>query len=150
MEKIQNISDISKETLAYLAFFDNDMIEKIPGYVIAKLCEEAADSKLDFYINPNKNFEEQEISEKSKDLISLIYYEYIANESEKKEILHKWNLNEKEYQNLQKEKYNYNNLFSNENNTCVELVKVKEKTIFQKINKIIKKIFGPRRKVGKD
>lgn len=142
MEKVQNISDISKETLTYLAFFDNEMIKKIPGYIISKLCEEAANSKLDFYIEPNKKFEEQKISEKSKDLISLIYYEYIANDSEKKEILSKWDINEKEYLNLQKEKYNYNNLFSHEGNTCTELTEIKEETVLQRIKNLIKKIFG--------
>lgn len=139
MDKNQNISDISKETLTYLAFFDNEMISKIPSYVIRKLCQEAAESKLNFYINPNKKFEEQNISEKSKDLISLIYYEYIANEEEKKEILHKWNSNEDKYQNMQREKYNYNNLFKN--NVCVELVETKKETIFQKIKKLIKNFF---------
>lgn len=139
MDKNQNISDISKETLTYLAFFDNEMISKIPSYVIRKLCQEAAESKLNFYINPNKKFKEQNISEKSKDLISLIYYEYIANEEEKKEILHKWNSNEDKYQNMQREKYNYNNLFKN--NVCVELVGTKKKTIFQKIKKLIKNFF---------
>ena len=59
MENVQNISDISKETLTFLAFFDNKMIEKIPAHIITKLCEEAADSKLDFYIDVNKSFEEQ-------------------------------------------------------------------------------------------
>lgn len=141
MEKVQNISDISKETLTYLAFFDNEMIEKIPGYVISKLTKEAADSKLDFYINTNKKFEEQEISEKSKDLISLIYYEYIANEDEKKEILNKWNINEEEYQKLQKEKYNYENLFTHkEENNSVELVKIKKETLLEKIKKLFKKL----------
>lgn len=141
MDKVQNISDISKETLTYLAFFDNEMIEKIPGYVISKLCKEAADSKLNFYINPNKKFEEQELSEKSKDLISLIYYEYIANKDEKKEILNKWNLNEEEYQNLQNEKYTYENLFTNKKeNNCVEITKTKKETLFEKIKKIFKKI----------
>lgn len=141
MEKVQNISDISKETLTYLAFFDNEMIEKIPGYVISKLCKEAADSKLDFYINPNKKFEEQEISEKSKDLISLIYYEYIANEDEKKEILNKWNINEEEHQKLQKEKYNYENLFvQKEENNSVEMINSKKETLLEKIKKIFKKL----------
>lgn len=141
MESVQNISDISKETLTFLAFFDNKMIEKIPGHIITKLCEEAADSKLDFYIDVNKSFEEQKISEKSKDLISLIYYDYIAEEDEKKEILKQWNLNEKNYQNAQKEKYNYYNIFANkENTTCVELIEVKRETIFQKIKNLLKKI----------
>lgn len=141
METIQDISDISKETLTFLAFFDNKMIEKIPVHTIKKLCEEAADSKLDFYIDVNKSFKEQEISEKSKDLLSLIYYDYIAEEDEKKEILKQWNLNETNYQNALNEKYNYDNIFANrKNSTCVELIEVKRETIFQKIKNLLKKI----------
>lgn len=141
MENIQNISDISKETLTFLAFFDNKLIEKIPTHIISKLCEEAADSKLDFYIDTTKSFHEQNISEKSKDLISLIYYDYIAEEDEKKEILNQWNLNETNYQKLQKEKYKYDDLFSNKKNSnCVELVSVKKENIFQKIINFFKKM----------
>ena len=143
MENIQNISDISKETLTFLAFFDNKMIEKIPAKIIKKLCEAAADSKLDFYIDPNKNLNEQKISEKSKDLISLIYYEYIAQEDEKKEILKQWNLNEEEYIQEQKEKYRYDKIFKNKEMTdCIQLIEVKEETIFQKIKKMLMKILN--------
>lgn len=142
MENIQNISDISKETLTFLSFFDKKMIENIPTKLISKLCEEAADSNMNFYIDVNKSFEEQKISEKSKDLISLIYYDYIAEKDEKKEILKQWNLNEKNYQNAQKEKYNYDRLFTKkkQNTDCVELVEVKKDTIFQKIKNLLKKI----------
>lgn len=139
---MENISDISKEALTFLAFFDNKMLEKIPTHVITKLCEEAADSKMNFYIDINKKFEEQQISEKGKDLISLIYYSYIAEENEKKEILEKWNLNEKNYQNIQKQRYNYDNLFKKrkESNNSIELIEVKKETIFQKIKNLLKKI----------
>lgn len=142
MENIQNISDISKETLTFLAFFDKKMIENIPTQLISKLCEEAADSKMNFYIDVNKSFEEQKIYERSKDLISLIYYDYIAEKDEKKEILKRWDLNERNYQNTQKEKYNYDSLFikKKQNTTCVELVEVKKDTIFQKIKNLLKKI----------
>lgn len=143
MENIQSISDISKETLTFLAFFDNKMIEKIPAHVISKLCNEAADSNLDFYIDVNKNFTEQKISEESKDLISHIYYDYIAEEDEKQEILKQWNLNEKNYQDAQKNKYNYDNLFANNKNiTCVNLVEVKKETIIQKIKNFLQKIIA--------
>lgn len=139
---MENISDISKEVLTFLAFFDNKMLEKIPTHVITKLCEEAADSKMNFYIDINKKFEEQQISEKGKDLISLIYYSYIAEENEKKEILDQWNLNEKNYQNIQNQRYNYDNLFKKrkESNNSIELIEVKKKTIFQKIKNLLKKI----------
>ena len=142
MEYVRDISDISKETLTFLAFFDNKIIEKIPSRVITKLCEEAADSNADFYIDTNKSFAEQQISEEAKDLISLIYYDYIAEKDEKEEILKQWNLNEKKYQEKQNEKYEYENLFHREKTTteCTQLVEVKKETLFEKIKKILKQI----------
>lgn len=146
MENVQNISDISKETLTFLSYFNNKLIEKIPSYIIVKLCEEAADSKLDFYVDINKSFEEQSISEKSKDLISLIYYEYIADEVEKKEILEQWNLNEINSQKEQSEKYNIDKIFPKKQkkilieNTNLP-IEVKEETFVNKIVKFIKALF---------
>lgn len=142
MERVQNISDVSKETLTFLAFFSNEMIDKIPAHIITKLCEQAADSNLDFYIDAKKTFEEQNISEKSKDLISLIYYDYIAEVNEKEEILKQWELNEQSYQNIQEEKYSYDNLFKRPEKTSsrVELTEVKEETILQKIKNLFKKL----------
>ena len=143
MENVQNICDISKETLTFLAFLDNKMIERIPSKIITKLCEEAADSELDFYIDPSKSFEEQNISEKSKDLISLIYYDYIAENEEKKEILKQWKLNEKNYREAQEEKYSYDNIFrNNETTDCVQLIELKKDTIFQRIKKLLKKLLN--------
>lgn len=74
-------------------------------------------------------------------IIAHIYYDYIAKENEKQEILKQWELNEKEYLITQKEKYNYDNIFANTNNsTSVELIKVKKETIFQKILKLLRKV----------
>lgn len=141
---MENMSDISKETLTFLAFFDSKMIERIPDYVVAKLCNEAADSNMNFYVDVSKSFEEQEISEKSKDLIAHIYYDYIAEEDEKQEILKQWNLNEREYQKALKEKYAYDNIFikKKEDTNCVDLIVVEKKTIFQKIKEFLSKYWS--------
>ena len=141
MENIQKISDISKEALTFLAFFDNDVIKKIPSCVIEKLSRQAADSKSNFYVDANKNFSEQKISEKTKDLIALIYYNYIADENEKKEILEQWNLNEKTYIKIQNEKYSYENLFKNKESNVTSLVEIKKDNFFKKIMTKIKNIF---------
>lgn len=143
MTNVQSISDISKETLIFLGFFEKSMIEKIPFYVITKLCEEAADSKLEFYIDLDKSFEEQQISEKSKDLIALIYYEYIASKEEKKKLLTQWNYNEKEYEEMKKEKYSFEDIFKHpkEMPISTDLVVVKKENIFTKIAKLIKNLF---------
>lgn len=149
MENIQTINDISKETLTFLAFFDDEMIKKIPSNVIVKLCEEASDSIVDFFVDPNKNFEKQKISEKSKDLISLIYYLYIADKVEKKEIKNNWELNDENFERFQKEKYSPDNLFKNSlktNNQYTEqcqknsMIEYKE-SLFRKILIKIKNIF---------
>lgn len=147
MEKIQNISDIAKETITFLAFWDEEMIKKIPDKVISKLCEEAAESNLDFYVETTKSFEEQEISEKSKDLMSLIYYSYVAGQDEKSKILHQWNQNEKIFQNEQNNKYNPEELFRKrpnlEQNSAKETMMIEHKkdSIFQKIKTLLRRIF---------
>ena len=142
MENIETIEDISKETHTFLCFLDSKMIEKIAVTDKKKLCEEAAESKQDFYIDVNENFANQKISEKSKDLIALIYYEYIADEDEKKELLNQWNINEKNYREIKKIKYNYDNIFENrKKTTSVELVETKQETLLEKIKTILRKVF---------
>ena len=113
MEKIQEIHDVCKEVLTILGYFNNDIMGKIPSRILKKLSELAADSKLNCYIDKEKDLLEQNISEKSKDLIALLYYSYIANEKEKYEFSKIWNENEKEYQKALNKKYNLNNIFKN-------------------------------------
>lgn len=148
MEKIQYNNDLFKEALTVLAYLDNNIIEKIPTHVFEKLKELAADSKKDFYIDTEKGLAEQNISEECKDLISLIYYDFAADEDEKKEILKSWNENEKKYS----EKYDLNKIFQNETkgtqtiepsttvpNTSVS--EYKKETLFDKIKNFFKNIF---------
>ena len=48
----------------------------------------------------------QNITEEAKDLIALLYYEYILNENEKNELLKVWKKNKGNYQNELNKKYN--------------------------------------------
>lgn len=95
MKKIQEIGDICKEVLTVLSFCNQELIEKIPTKVFQKLNNFAAESQCNYYVDPQKKLNEQNISEQSKDLISLLYYSYIANKNEKVELLEIWNENEK-------------------------------------------------------
>ena len=148
MEKIQENKDICKEVLSILAFCDEELIKKIPTQVMRKLVEIAADSEESYYIEKNKKLCEQYITEESKDLISLIFYSYIADENEKKELLDAWNKNEDVYQEKLREKYNPDNIFEKRRTTYNEqaitnelaVVEYKETLINKIINKI-KKLF---------
>lgn len=148
---IQEKNDVYKEVLTVLAYFNDDFIEKIPDKVLKKLNELAADSKTDFYIDTEKNLYEQNISEESKDLISLIYYNFVADKNEKKELLKIWSENENKYQEKLRKIYNSDNIFQNkrkkfskdENSSLssnTAMVEYKKENIFDKIKNFIKKI----------
>ena len=88
-------NDIYKEVFMVLSNFNDDVIKKIPNSVFDKIIKLSADSKIEVNIDVNKTIEEQNISEESKNMLSLIYYKYIANKNEKKELIKLWEFNDK-------------------------------------------------------
>lgn len=147
METFKQNNDVFKETLIILAYFNNNLLEKIPNKVLKKLNELAAESKAEFYIDREKNLNEQNISEETKDLISLIYYNYIAEQNEKDEILKLWQDNEKRHQEILKQKYNTDELFKGRQKKIdtqdmpspeKALVEYKKDNIFKRIVEYIK------------
>ena len=88
-------NDIYKEVFMVLSNFNDDVIKKIPNSVFNKIIDLAADSEIKVNIDATKPLEEQNISEESKNILSLIYYKYIANNDEKKELIKLWDSNDK-------------------------------------------------------
>ncbi len=148
MIDVINIVDfniISKEVLTILSYCDDSIIRKIPNNFFKELVEHAADSEANCFIDPNKTLDEQNISEGAKDLLALIYYSYIADESVKNEIKYSWDKNEKEYQEELKKIYNTDNLFNKKtgiNNENVQLIKYEKENLITKIINKIKSIFS--------
>lgn len=87
--------DVYKEALTFIAYFNKELLEKLPQDMFEKLTNLAAKSDAEFYVDVTKTLAEQKISEECKDLISLIYYNCVADEEEKSEILRIWNINDK-------------------------------------------------------
>lgn len=112
MEQIK-INDVAKETVMVLKYFEEKFTSKIPSKFILLLNRLAQESNIDVYIDKGKKLNEQNISEECKDLISLMYYSYIADETEKEEIGKIWRQNEELYQNKLKEKFYYDNMLKN-------------------------------------
>ena len=141
---MKEINDVAKETLDVLEHFNNEFVSKIPRNVIKQLEELATDSDEKAIIDKSKKLNEQAISEECKSLISMIYYNYFANEEEKKEILNIWNENERLYQEELNKKYKIDNLFKNHkqrDDLQKKLLAIKEnKNLFQKIWSFIGKI----------
>ena len=139
------MNDIANEVVSVLNYMEQDLVKKIPIKFLDFLKNLAKDSNKKINININKSLLEQNISEESKDLIGLIYYNYLVDENEKKQILKIWSNNERKYQKNLENKYNLDNIFKinleNENNSELPVVIKKEKLI-DKIIKFIKNIFA--------
>ena len=139
------MNDIANEVVSVLNYMEQDLVKKIPIKFLDFLKNLAKDSNKKINIDLNKSLLEQNISEESKDLIGLIYYNYLIDENEKRQILKIWSNNEREYQKNLENKYNLDNIFKinleNENNSELPVVIKKEKLI-DKIIKFIKNIFA--------
>lgn len=144
----QEISNVAKETVEILNYFDTDFVSKISPNFINSLKELAQNSNIIVKIDKNKKLNEQNISEESKDLISLIYYNYIATKEKKKEILKIWNKNEELYQKNINEKYSIDNIFKKSNIKDFEqedsksLAIIQNQSYIQKIINFLKRIFN--------
>lgn len=142
---IQEKNNVYGEVFAILSFLNEDLIDKIPDNVLKKIGNLSIDSNTNFYINKEKNLNAQDISEESKDLISLIYYTYIANENEKSELLKLWNENENKHQEKLRKEYNIDNLFQHRpkevpTSSDTSMVEYKKETLFLKIKNFIKRM----------
>ena len=125
------MNDIAKEVVSILDYVDYELIKKIPIKFLDYLKNTAKDSNKEVDIDLNKSLLEQNISEESKDLIALIYYNYLVSEEEKRKVLKTWENNEKIYQgNLE-----------NEYDKELPLV-IKKERLLDKIINFLKKIFG--------
>lgn len=142
MTDSQEINDIAKETIYVLKNFNPTFTSKISKRILKDLEELAKTSKKEVKIDKTKSLKDQNILPETKDMIALLYYNYIALPEEKKEIIQKWNENEARYQERLRRKYNLDNVFKKENtkeNNSTSMIEYK-KNIFQRIFEKIKEI----------
>lgn len=93
MIRQMEMKDIAKETIEVLKCFDSKSVSKIPYNFLKTLVILAQESTLNVYIDRRLNLHGQDISEGCKDLLSLIYYNYMADDEDKRDILKAWQEN---------------------------------------------------------
>lgn len=110
MKNIQEMSKTAVEVLTVLEYVDYELREEIPISIYNYLKELAYKSNYNFEFDENKSLREQNISEQSKDFLSLIYYSYIAENSEKQQLEDIWKENEDIYRNTIDKNLNFKNI----------------------------------------
>lgn len=141
-------SEAIVEILDILQYSDDYIVERIPK----KLIEFWKKNKSTIYkpnLDHSKPINEMNLKDKTKSLITMIYLNYLCNETQKKNIQLILKNNEEKYQKELREKYNPDNIFDhNQKERFVEEKKVitdeiavdkyKESILKKIINKILK------------
>lgn len=139
-------SEAMVEVLDILDNSEEGLYEKIPKTVI-EFWKKNKSSTYKPNLDHSKTLNEMDLKEKTKDIITMIYLNYLCNDVERKNTVKVIEKNEQIYQEELMEKYNPNDIFKKRNQEKVEenvkdLVVVKEKKfIFTKILNFIKKFF---------
>lgn len=136
---MENVSSQSlKEVYEVLMNSSREVNTKIP-YKFRKYLFEHMDREYKVEVDLSKRIEEQNISQEAKDILALIYRDYLVSKTEREELIQREIRNHKE-----KEKYNPDNLFKKKNENIKgeqSLVVIqKEKNIFRRIFNYLRKL----------
>lgn len=139
-EAIVEILDILKNS------DDTIIYKRIPN----KLVEFWQRNKSTTYkpnLDHSKPLNDMELKEKTRDLITMIYLNYLCDDNEKEVVINTLKNNEKNYQLELREKYNTDNIFKNRKKEIVvkeetqALVKYNRITFLQKVLYKIRNLF---------
>lgn len=141
---------VLSETYIILNRLNKELYLKLPKDLINFIKYNRA-SEFNYKYDSRKKLIDQDIKQETKALISGIYLNYCASESEKQDLLTICKENEIKHLNEISQKYNLDNLFKNKNTITVIndeiqqesafMVEYKEKNFLQKIFDKIKHLF---------
>lgn len=138
----KEFAEASVELNEILKYLPIEMTNKIPIKVKKHFRKNAMlANNYKSKINSNDPLNEQNLNEKTKDLITILYRNYWCSEEERKELDIKLLENDNQYEVELKERYNYNDIFNKNDDIIKEvtenkLIPVKESIFIKFLNKI--------------
>lgn len=129
----KEFAEASAEINEILKYLPKEEVEKIPSK-LREFFKEVASKDYVTNINPDLPLDKQQIKEKTKDIIALIYRNYWCSEEERKELDQKLIENDRKFEEELREKYNPDNIFKNNvTTTKKEEPEIKEEKIEQSL-----------------
>ena len=129
----KEFAEASAEINEIFKYLPKEEVEKIPSK-LREFFKEVSSKDYVTNINPNMPLDKQQIKEKTKDIIALIYRNYWCSEEERKELDQKLIENDRKFEEELREKYNPDNIFKNNvTTTKKEEPEVKEEKIEQSL-----------------
>lgn len=145
IEKYSVYPKAFKEISELIKFFPRSEYRRIPKSFI-NFIEEHMDNNYDYIVEHIDDFQNQEMLDETKIILSIIYRDFIASDEVKKQIYETENFELLQEEKRIREKYNLDNLFKNRDNKVepveksVAMVEYKE-SIFTKIKNWFKRTF---------
>lgn len=140
----ENIIKTYSEIYCLLKYFPEEYINKIPKKLL-DLIQNTIDAKYFIEVDTDKNLEEQNISQDTKNMLVVLKYNYWSSEPEKRQMSEQLNENERIFQAEQREKYNPDKVFkkikerkakSKDSVSELSIIEYKESLISKIVNKI--------------
>ena len=134
------------EVLEILSHFSAEEYSKIPQEKI-NFYKSNMEKNYEYSIDPDIDLSKQYISKEANAILISIFRDYFANDSQRQTLNNLLNQNQKEYENIIKEKYNPNNIFVNNNRNVTEnrkrlaLVEINDMKWYTKVWRFIKEFF---------
>ena len=137
-----NYENALYEVSEILSYINEESKKRIPKNLIEYITRNKS-KNYNFEIDTNVPIGEQKLLPETEAFITIIYRDYICEESKKNEINKIINKNDLEYEEKLKKKYNQENLFKNkyniENNKNLPIV-IKKESLWYRIINYIKKL----------
>lgn len=137
------------EVLEILKYLSEEEYSKIPQEKI-EFYKNNMDKNYNYNINPNIDLSKQYISKEANAILITLFRDYFATESQKKTLNNLLNQNQNKLENIRREKYNSNNIFSKnyrnidiedkENKQELALIEINDMKWYKKIWKFIKEL----------
>ena len=121
------------EVLEILSFTHISLVEKVPNKLIS-IFKNNALSTYEYHLDRTIPLENQELSEETATLLTIISLNYWCTPEEKKELQQILIENEKEEKLELEEKYNINNIFNNQKTEIQKIESSEEKTTTKTFN----------------
>ena len=133
------------EVLEVLRYVPKEDVDKIPKEKI-EFYKNNMDNNYNFKIDTSKSFEEQELSEKAKIVLAIIFRDYWATQEQREKILKKEKYDLEQLELEKRRKYNPDNIFKTKNTIETndeekELVVYKKEKWYESFIKFMKNIF---------
>ena len=137
------------EVLEILKYFSKEEYSKIPQEKI-DFYKNNMDKNYNYNINPNIDLSKQYISKEANAILISLFRDYFATENQKKTLNSLLHQNQEKIENIKREKYSSDNIFSNNKNATVDnsekeqeiaLMEIKDMKWYTKIWRFLTKFF---------